>query len=412
MRIIHAHKYYHSRDGASRYMQGLMRLQERAGNTVVPFAMHDPRNDPTPWSRYFVSSLDTVSAGRGLGAARQFGRALWSTEAKRKMGELLDDFRPDIVHAHNLYTHLSPSPLAACKERGIPVVMTTNDFGVVSANYALWDGRQPVDPRQAGIWSTTRMRFAKGSFAASFALASIFAFQRTWKMYERYVDLFLPCSNFVRDALVAVGYPAERIVVANLFAEPFMVDDAYPAERRGDYVLFAGRLESYKGPQTLIEAMKGLPDIKLKIAGTGPEEAKLREMAKGMKNVEFLGFVASSNLWDLMRHAACVVVPSIWYEPFGLVAVEAMAQSTPIIVSDRGGLAEIVEEGISGLHFQAGDAKDLRKKLTDLLENRGRLEAMGKAARNRAWEISNPQAHLAKILELYSKLIAEPHIHS
>ncbi len=411
MRIIHAHKYFHSRDGASRYMQGLMRLEERAGHTVIPFAMHDPRNDPTPWSTYFVSPLDTSHLARGLGAVRQFGRALWSKEAKFKMGRLLDDFRPDVVHVHNLYTHLSPSVLAACKERNIPVVMTVNDYGIVSANYGLWDGAQPIEPDHAGIWSTTRSRFIKHSMVASLAVASIFKLQRLWHLYESTVDVFVPCSNFVRDAMIAVGYPGDRIVVQNLFAEPFMVDEAFAASRKRNFILFAGRLEEYKGAQTLIEAARARPLVEVKIAGTGPQEASLRELAKDCPNVTFLGFVPSRQLWSLMREAAVVVVPSIWYEPFGLVAIEAMAQATPVIVSDRGGLPEIVVDGVSGLVFKAGKAKDLGAKIDLLLSDGLRRQTMGQAARERAWAISNPQDHLAKIVNLYIKVIAGSHIH-
>ncbi|KKW30239.1 MAG: Glycosyl transferase group 1 [Candidatus Uhrbacteria bacterium GW2011_GWD2_52_7] len=392
-------------------MQGLMKLEERAGHTAIPFAMHDAKNDGTPWSRYFVSPLDTSRPHWGLGALSQAKRALWSTEAKTKMGRLIDDFRPDVVHAHNLYTHLSPSPLAACKERGVPVVMTVNDYGIVSANYGLWGNGRPVDPQRAGILSTTRSRFIKHSAVASFTLASLFAFQRLWKMYESYVDVFVPCSQFVRDALITVGYPADRIVVQHLFAEPFMVDEAYPAERKKKFVLFAGRLEDYKGVQTLIEAGRALPDVEIRIVGTGPQEAMFRKMAGSAANIRFVGFVPGRQLWGMMREAVAVVVPSIWYEPFGLVAVEAMAQSTPVIVSDRGGLPEIVQDGVSGLVFKGGDAKDLRKKIELLLGDAKKCQTMGKAARERAWAISNPQEHLAKIIDLYIKVQAGPNIH-
>lgn len=407
MRIVHVHKYFHSFDGASRYMQSLMKLEERAGHTVVPFAMHDPRNSPTPWSRYFVSALDTSHVGRGLGAFAQLRRAWWSREAERKMGKLLDDFRPDVVHVHNVYTHLSPSPLAACKARNIPVVMTVNDYGIVSANYGLWNGHDPIAPNRAGIWSTTRSRFIKHSALASFVLSTMFVLSRMRKTYADLVDVFVPCSHFVRDAMIAVGYPAEKIVVQHLFAEPFMVDDAYSAKRRGDFVLFAGRLESYKGAATLIAAVKGT-NVNVKIAGTGPQEQELRKLAQGSLNIEFLGFVPSRPLWELMRQAQAVVVPSVWYEPFGLVAVEAMAQGTPVIVSDRGGLPEIVEDGVSGLVFKAGNAKSLKKQLDVLLGSPKKREKIGAAGRERAMAISNPQEHLAKILEIYSSLTAYP----
>lgn len=99
------------RAGAERYMLGLMKRQEEAGHTVAPFSMHYRKNLPSPWSDFFfVSELKTEEgAGRGASALRQFLRAWWSKEAEHKMTAMLDTFQPDIVHVHNIYTHISPS---------------------------------------------------------------------------------------------------------------------------------------------------------------------------------------------------------------------------------------------------------------------------------------------------------------
>src|SRR3989338_2872839 len=110
MKIIHAHKYFYERAGAERYMFDLMELEERAGHTVAPFCMHYPKNKPSPWSEFFVSELLTEDrAGNPILAFKQLKRALWSREAYQKMARLLDAFEPDVVHIHNIYTHLSPS---------------------------------------------------------------------------------------------------------------------------------------------------------------------------------------------------------------------------------------------------------------------------------------------------------------
>ncbi|MFA6017637.1 MAG: glycosyltransferase [Patescibacteria group bacterium] len=412
MRIIHVHKYFHSRDGASRYEQGLMRLQEEAGHAVAPFAMHEERNEPTPWSEYFVSNFDTRHVSFGLGAFSQAARAFWNVEAKKKFGAMLDVFHPDVVHAHNIYTQLSPSVLAAVKERGIPVVMTVHDYALVSANYALWNKDHNMDLKHLGIWSTAKTKYIKGSFLATLMLEGILKAHHALNMYDGAISHYITYSTFVRDILVHAGFTSEKISVLHSFAEPLM-SDCEPSpltrgSRRGSiqspFILFAGRLETYKGVRVLLESLKHLPkDVRVMIAGVGPDEEKLRAMVAHDPRVTFLGFVPGDKLSRLMGEATAVVVPSIWYEPYGLVALEAMCQGTPIIVAKSGGLPEIVGESEAGIIVPPGDSKALARAIHRIIENKDLAGRMGKAAFDRAKEIGNPQEHLAKIMEIYSK---------
>lgn len=403
MRIIHAHKYFYERRGAERYMFDLMRLQEEAGHSVAPFAMHYPKNQPTPWADFFVSEVATeAGAGRGLAALRQFSRALWSREAERQMSKLIAAFQPDICHVHNIYTHISPSILRACARTEVPVVMTVHDYALASANYALWDGEAPLDYHHFNIWRTARTRFIKKSFAATFALDLVRAWHQFTRAYDRYIDQYFAVSEFVKDVLVANKIPAGKIAVQYNFVESKQQLHRYQDQ---GYVLYVGALEKYKGVQTLIEAMHHFPTIKLKIAGQGDYESELRGMAEGLDNVEFLGFVAGSALQDLMARARVQVVPSLWYEPFGLVVVEAMAQSTPVIVADRGGLPEIVEDGVSGCVFRAGDANDLAQVLVDFFESSAWAQSMGEAAQVRAVQIADAETHFQKIMAAYQRTI-------
>ncbi|MBU0614052.1 glycosyltransferase [Patescibacteria group bacterium] len=153
MKILHAHKYYYMRAGAERYMLGLMRLQEKAGHTVAPFSMHYPKNLQSQWSEFFVPEMNTEEGGvNGFAALGQLKRAFWYGKASKRMSSMLDAFQPDILHVHNIYTHISPSILSIAKKQGIPVVMTVHDFALISANYALWDGTHPMTPEDLNIW--------------------------------------------------------------------------------------------------------------------------------------------------------------------------------------------------------------------------------------------------------------------
>lgn len=407
MRIVHVHKYFHSRDGASRYERGLMRLQEEAGHAVAPFAMHDERNEPTPWSEYFVSNLETKKAVIGVSAFKQLGRAFWSIEAAKKFGKMLDVFRPDIIHVHNIYTHLSPSVLHEAKKRGIPVVMTIHDYALVSANYSLWDEKKMKSMKlnDLGILATAKTKYVKGSFLGTLVLELILKLHHGLNLYDSVISHYTTYSNFVRDVMITSGIPKGKISVMHALAEPLMTSDFRPITynlKPSPFILFAGRLESYKGVHVLIEALKYLPvTTQIKIVGTGPDEARLKAIAGKDKRVEFCGFVPGKELWSMMGKAAVVVVPSIWNEPYGLVALEAMCQGTPIIVAKSGGLPEIVGDSDAGTVVPAGDAKALAKAISAIVEHPDRAETMGKAAYERAREIGDPQGHLAKIMELY-----------
>lgn len=406
MRIIHVHKYFHSRDGGSRYERGLMRLQEEAGHTVAPFAMHEERNEPSPWSSFFVSNLDTRHVAPGVGAVRQAARALWSREAAQKFGAMLDVFRPDLVHVHNIYTQLSPSVLAEAKKRDIPIVMTVHDYALVSANYSLWNKTRSMDLNNLGVWSTARTKYIKDSFAATLALELILKLHHALHLYDGAVAHYTTYTHFVRDVLVHAGFPEEKISVVGAFAEPLMGAKKLSNPAKKDYVLFAGRLEPYKGVHVLLQVLKYLPkETRIVIAGVGPEEARLRAMVARDPRVQFLGFVPSDELWRLMGEARAVVVPSIWHEPFGLVALEALCQGTPIIAAKSGGLPEIVGDSNAGIVVPSADPRALARAIECILEDENLARRMSLAAQERALEIGSPIKHLDKIMAIYADVL-------
>ena len=395
VRILHINKYHHERDGVGRYMFGLIREAEKEGHTTAVFAMHDARNIASPWEKHFVSNLDTARAAFGFGALRQFGRALWSREAARKMRAMLTAFHPDVVHVHNIYTHLSPSVLAECKKFGVPVVMTVHDYALVSANYALWNGDRPLVAGRNSFLSVARSRFIKGSFVATAALELVTRLHRVFGLYDRYIDRYVTLSAFVKNTLVAVGYDATKITVV----PPGVERRGDPRGRPGNDVVFVGRLEEYKGAHIFIDAMRLLKGASARIVGDGAEREVLEEQARGMRNVRFDGFLVGNALEAAYASARVVVVPSLWYEPFGLVALEAMARGVPVIVSDRGGLPEVVGE--SGTTVAAGDEKALAAAILRFFDDPVFAEEMGDLAKKRSLAFPGHQEHFAQIQGIY-----------
>ena len=407
MRILHVHKYYHNHDGAGRYMFDVMRLQEQAGHVVAIFAMHDARNAPSVWDKYFVSALDTTRFSCGLNGLFQFARALWSFEARRKLRTLLRAFRPDVVHLHNVYTHLSPSVLSACRAEGVPVVMTVHDYALISANYGLWDGQQKLTPDRLSLLRVTGSRFIKGSYLATFILECITRLHRSLKLYDRAIEVYLPSSVFVRETLVAGGYALRKMRVLPLFAGNLLPEVSIPEPtepRRG--ILFAGRLEDYKGIGLFLQAVEAFPELQFFIAGTGPLEFEVLQSCLKYKNLEYLGFFKSAaELWAKMAQVELVVVPSVWPEPFGLVAIEAMACGTPVLVSDAGGLPEKVKDGVNGMVFKSGEIQDLTAKIKMAFKHRGELARLGQGAWRYARAQADPNKHISKLQQIYDEVV-------
>lgn len=404
MRIIHAHKYFYDRAGAERYMLDVMRLQEEHGHAVAPFSMHHPKNQPSAWSEYFVSELNTEGVGRGLGALRQFRRAWWSREAELKMAKMIDAFQPDVVHVHNIYTHLSPSILRACRRHNVPVVMSVHDYSLVSANYSLWNAKDeaPMNLERLGLLATARTRFIKGSYLATLARASVQRWHKWRGSYDKAIDRYLPVSEFVRVVMVKSGYRASKMTVLH----PFTQSPSVTKKKHGGPVVFVGRLESYKGLGVLIEAMRSFPHVKLQIAGTGPDENRFREQASDMKNVEFLGFVRGEAKDALFARARVVVAPSIWHEPLGLVAYEALLHGTPAIVSDRGGMQEVIEAGVSGEVCKGGDVDSLLQKLNSFLHDGTHATSFAESAVERARSFGSPEDHYERLTDIYEDVIS------
>ena len=222
----------------------------------------------------------------------------------------------------------------------------------------------------------------------------------------RHVDAVIAPSRVSADGPRA-HFPEMPVVIIPNFAP---LPDR--SSRQGDnawtkkpYFLFVGRLEDIKGLHTVIPLFKASASLRLKVAGVGDGEEKLRRQAAGAGNIEFLGFRSGPELDDLYRRAAAVIVPSLVQEIFPLVILESLRHGTPVVVRRLGGMPEIVEESGGGFVFSTSD--ELRSVLTRILEDpteRNDRGASGLTAFMARW---TPQAHLDRYLELIHGLREE-----
>lgn len=398
MRILQINKFFWPKGGADRYMIDLSALLTKHGHEVIPFAMADKRNLPTPYAHYFPTEVKTEDVSFGIQGARTFGRLLYARDAKKAVRTLIQHARPDLAHIHNVYTQLSPSVIDALREEGIPTVMTIHDYHLIAPNYMLWAHGRHEDLSHRSLASLTLSRFHKDSYAASFAQALSFKLHRTRRSYERGVERFIAPSNFVLNEHVDHGFdPASLAVIPpftpQLNAPPRFDDDGY--------ILYTGRLVHEKGVEVLLKAMHGMPGVPCKIVGTGPEEHNLHIIGDRMPNVTFEGYKTGEALSRLVSGARAVVVPSLWSEVFGLVAIEAMALGKPVIASSAGALPEIVVDRVTGFLVPPADVRALREAIMRLAEDPVLATQFGRAGRTRAEQKYAPEGHYRNIMNVY-----------
>jgi glycosyltransferase involved in cell wall biosynthesis len=243
----------------------------------------------------------------------------------------------DVVHAHNLHPMLGWRALAAAKGAGARTVLHLHNFRLFCAiGIAYRDGATCFRCRGTSTLPGLRLR-CRGSLPEAAVYAAALHRQQP-RLYE-HVDQFVTVSESTAAHLRDLGVPAS--LTATL--PNFMPNDAFASDSRagaGAFALAAGRLTEEKGFDTAIAAARAAR-VPLVIAGSGPDEGRLRELAAGA-DVRFAGRVRQDELAELRRRAAVALAPSRWEEPCPYSVLEALAAGVPVLASDRGGLPELV----------------------------------------------------------------------
>jgi glycosyltransferase involved in cell wall biosynthesis len=403
MRVLAANKYYFVKGGAERYAFELARILEERGHEVVPFAMDDPRNEPTDWSDAFVSHEPFEDGAPALARLAAAGRVLYSWEARRKIEALVDRAKPDVAHLHNIAHQLSPSILHGLASRGVPVVQTLHDYKLVCPNYQMFVGGATCERCETfRYYEAVLHRCMRGSLAASALVAFEAYLHRLAGTYLRNVDLFIAPSMSLRRRMMAHGVPGDSIVHL-----PYAIalDKYAPRYDPAGYAVYFGRLCVGKGLRTLVRALHRFPELPFKVVGSGPMREGLEELAEGLPNVEFTGYMTGERLQTVVRDALFSVVPSECFENSPLAVYESFALGTPVIGSTIGGIPELVTRGETGLHFTTGDDAALAEAMRELARDRARAVEMGRAARRRVETEYGPDRHYESITSIYERVI-------
>ncbi len=337
--------------------------------------------------RVFQKSNEGVQGWRG---ARD---SIWSNTARVQIRDEIFRFRPDIAHVHNVFHAISPAVYGMIADEGVPIVQTLHNFRLFCIR-GTFEREGQICERCAGhsLWRGAVLRCYRDSWPASTLLASSLQIHRMLGTFERYVQRFVALNEFCRRKFIDCGLPADKISVKPNFSD--IADDHDDHERTGG--LYVGRMAAEKGIDVLGNALQLAP-LPFTAIGDGPRAHRLRSL----NGVTVLGRLSRNKVFEQMRSAAYLVMPSVWYETFGLVIVEAFACRLPVIASDIGAMAELVEDGKTGLLFKAGSAPDLAKKIRWANAHPAEIRRMGNAARNRYEQSFTSERNYELLMAIY-----------
>lgn len=386
-RVLQIHTRYRQAGGEDRAVEAERALLEGAGLTVhqVIFDNTDLRESRSP--------LDDL---------RLAGSAVWSSSARRRVASAIRESRPDVVHVHNTFAAASPAVLRAAAGLAVPVVQTLHNYRAVCPAATLFRAGSPCTdcvaapiPLPAVVHGCVR-----GSRLQSTVAAATITSHRILGTYSHHVSRYITLTRFQRD-MVGRALPADRIVVLPNFLEPDPGEGTQP--RSG--VLYVGRLALEKGIAPLLEAARRVPAV-ISVAGGGPAAEQV-ERASSLGWVARLGLLGESEVLESMARSTALVIPSLWYEGFPIVVVEAFATGTPVIASRIGSLAELIDEGVDGLLVEPGDGAALADRIRWAVDHPAEMAAMGANARRRYVERYRGPEHLNALTAVYAAAIAE-----
>lgn len=383
MNILVVHNKYYYRGGEDTVVDAEVSLLRRSGHKVLIYSRSNKEIDKISTLRL---ALDTFS----------------STRTMDDIQRIHQEFKPDIIHAHNIFPLISPSIYKVADKLHIPIVQTLHNFRLLCPQAMLFrDGKACEScigkiPWRASLYHCYRNSFAQSSFTAIAITAHKITDNLTQSVHQ-----YIVLSQIARDKFIQGGIPVQQLSIKPNFVESLREPNWIQRERG----IFIGRLSVEKGLDVLVKAVALLDKIKIDVYGTGPL-ADLVSTASGLRS---LGFHPQSALINRLHQVSYLVMPSTGIESFGLVAIEAFSCGTPVIASRHGSLAEIIKHRETGILVKPGDHQELAHAIAWAESHPDEMKKMGQAAYKDYLEHYTPESNYKILIKIYDKTIAEFH---
>jgi glycosyltransferase involved in cell wall biosynthesis len=328
----------------------------------------------------------------------------WSDQTLLEVGEIMDDFRPDILHVHNYKFVITPSIFFAAKQRGIKTVLTLHNYRLMvpCGNFMTKDGNICERCLTKSPINILKFRCAQGSILKSFLQYRLFTKTKTeLNQLIDLVDNYIVLTKFAKHKLEQSGVPSNKIFVKPNFIKTENISESCEKLERA---VFIGRLSFEKGILNLIENWTQI-NYPLYIIGTGPLEEKAKELSRRNDNIFFLGSLDNNKVKEFLAISAFMVFPSTLYEGMPLTILEAMSLAVPVLATNLGARNELIQNGINGFLYEKGNNTEFTDKVKILIENKDLRNKMGQAAKEDYVRKYTPEINFQLLSTIYQNIL-------
>jgi glycosyltransferase involved in cell wall biosynthesis len=385
-KVLLCHNFYQQQGGEDLCFAEEGHLLESHGHSVVRFTRHNNA----------IRRLSRFDAAR---------RTIWNADVFHDLQRLIRREQPSVMHCTNTFPLISPAVYQAARAEGVAVVQSLHNYRLICLNACLLRHDRVCESclRKTIPWPGVLRGCYRSSRTASAVVAAMLTVHRLRGTWAEQVDRYIALTEFSRRKIIAGGLPPRQVIVKPNFVHP----DPRPGNGQGQYAVFIGRLAPGKGIQTLMSAWRQLGGrVLLKIIGDGPQAENVKAAVNRDIGIEWLGWRPHQEILKLLGEAVFLVMPSIWYETFGRTIIEAYAKGTPVVASRLGAMAELVEEGRTGLLFEPGNPADLALKIQSLLKDPHRCLTMRKAAREEYESKYTAEKNYRTLMQIYQEAAA------
>lgn len=346
MKILFIHNKYVNPGGEDVVVETESGLLRRAGHEVEIASV----SNRAIHNQFRIGTLATAAS------------TLWSLPGYQLAKKAIENFRPDVVHAHNTFPLLSPSIFTAARRMRVPVVQTLHNYRFVCANGLLLRGGRACELCIEGSrWNGVINRCYRNSAIASSLVHSIWPVNQVLGSYKTL--RFLALTNFAKEIFVRAGMAESSVTV-----KPNSVDDLrgaeFPARKR--QILFIGRFADEKGVGDLVSAWASAnpPSWELLLVGDGPLKSALRAQSASIPSISFTGWLPANEVQSLLLESPIVVIPSRWYEGLPLVMLEALSAGCTLVVPRHGAFLDFLADAPEAIvGFNPESSGDLSRAL-------------------------------------------------
>ena len=386
---MQVHNFYQQPGGEGQVFDAECALLESHGQQVLRYTVHNEA----------VALHGKLALGR---------KTVWNQTRYRELRRLFQRNKPTVVHVHNTLPLISPAIYYAAQDSGIPICQTLHNYRLICPNALFFRNDKVCEDCMGRFLALPGIRHAcyRGSRPASMAVSLMNSFHRLMGTWKNKIDVYIALSEFSKQKFIQSGFPKKKIVVKPNFVESISCLLGYEGGKKRVGSLFVGRLSREKGVETLLKAYKIVgKSMPLKIVGDGPLAPVVQKTVSDKYGISWLGQRPIQEVYELMAKAEILIFPSEWYEGMPRTIIEAFAHGIPVISSELGAMAEMIDHGRNGLHFKPGSVRDLVDRILWANQHPIEMAHMGQNARAEYEAKYTTERNYTMLMDIYEKTI-------